>query len=155
MPAPSISPQNTVKSTFFMEKKPSGKNAGTLPIVPPLTIRVNNASPYSFQNCLNIPRYDFLSTFSGEETTCLQESWMDDHFLYRNTFDNIVETLQLSNLTETLDMELFSEDVLKMAAEMVVYLNFCSTKEVWFFSKLLHKKSVVQIILGICFSRIR
>ena len=80
---------------------------------------------------------------------------MDDHFLYRNTFDNIVETLQLSNSTETLDMELFSEDVLKMAAEMVVYLNFCSTKEVWFFSKLLHKKSVVQIILGICFSRIR
>ena len=45
-------------------------------------------------------------------------------------------------------MELISEDVLKIAAEMVIYLNFCSTKEVWFFSKLLHKKSVVQILLG-------
>ena len=64
--------------------------------------------------------------------------------------------LDLETISKQLDLQEFeiignvSEEILYQAAEMLIYLNFCPSKEMGYFFRLINKDeiSVKQLLLG-------
>ena len=72
----------------------------------------------------------------------------DDVIALSKDLNKISQQLELSE-SEVL-IENVSEDILYKAAEMLIYLNFCPSKEMRYFFKLIHKDdlTIKQLLLG-------
>ena len=78
-------------------------------------------------------------------------SWTNKDVVYYSTqLDNISQQLELSE-SDVL-IENISEDILYKAAEMLIYVNFCPSKEMRYFFNLIHEHkdgiTIKQLLLG-------
>ena len=107
---------------------------------------------------LEIPK-NFLVKLSIENSFCRLEYF--SNLKDENDFDHCTWTkpkkdLDLKSISEQLELQEFeivenvSEEILYQAAEMLIYLNFCPSKEMGYFFRLINKDdvSVKQLLLG-------
>ena len=90
-----------------------------------------------------IQKIDFVNSFSTWENN-------EDGFLYEyENLQNMYSELELYD-SIVLEEEI-PENVLKSAAEMIVYLNFLPSKKILYLFQLIHKteNSLKQLIIGI------
>ena len=77
-----------------------------------------------------------------------------EYFYEKCTWTNKDEDLKtISQQLDLPEFEIFenvSEEILYQAAEMLIYLNFCPSKETRYFFKLIHEDdiNIKQLLLG-------